>query len=257
MRIVLKYFIIVFYALVIAGTSLASEGGTLPPKQLSWKFSGAFGTVDRQAVQRGYQVYKEVCAACHSMNLLSYRNLQAIGFSEAEVKAIAAQYTVKDGPNDSGEMFDRPARPSDRFASPFANEKAARAANGGALPPDLSLITKARFDGTNYVYSLLTGYQEPPADLVLAEGMNYNPYFTNGQIAMPSPLSDGTVTYSDGTPATVDQMSKDVAQFLQWAAEPEMEQRKHMGIKVMLFLAITTLLFIVAKKRVWSQLDKE
>lgn len=233
----------------------ASSSDQEPPKKLVWPFDGALGKFDRQSIQRGFQVYKDVCASCHSMNLLSYRNLQEIGFSEAEVKAIAAEKNVKDGPDDSGDMFDRPAKPSDRFVAPFANEQAARAGNGGALPPDLSLIIKARPDGANYVYSLLAGYTEAPAGFHLSDGMNYNPYFTGKQIAMPAPLTDGRVEYQDGTKATVDQMSRDVVTFLQWAAEPEMEQRKRMGIKVMLFMTIFTILFFIAKKRVWADVE--
>lgn len=226
------------------------------PKEMEWEFDGIFGTVDRQAAQRGYQVYKEVCAACHSMKYKSFRNLKDIGFSEGEVKTIAASYNVQDGPNDSGEMFERPGRASDRFPSPFANEKAARAANGGAFPPDLSLIIKARHDGANYVHALLTGYTTPPAGVPVVEGKAYNPYFPGHWIGMPQPITtDGQVTYSDGTTATVEQMSKDLVVFLQWAAEPEMEARKRMGLKVILFLAVFTGLFFVAKKRVWSRLD--
>lgn len=236
--------------------AFASED-TLHPKQMHWHFDGATGSFDKQSIQRGFQVYKEVCSACHSLKLLSYRNLQQVGFSEAEVKAIAAEKSVTDGPNDDGEMFERPALPSDRFVSPFANEKAARAANGGALPPDLSLIIKARHDGANYLYSLLTGYQEAPADVKVTEGMHYNPYFAGGQIAMTPPLSDGAVSYGDGTTASVDQMSQDVVNFLQWAAEPEMEHRKELGIKVMFFVSIFTILFWLAKKRVWARLDKD
>ena len=234
--------------------AFASSNTALNPKEIGWPFEGVFGTFDRQAAQRGYQVYKEVCASCHSMTLKSFRNLQEIGFSEAEAKTIAASYTIKDGPNDAGEMFDRPGRLSDHFVSPYPNEKAARAANGGAFPPDQSLLVKARHDGANYIYSILTGYdQAKPADMTMATGMNYNPYFPGMQIAMPKPLQDGQVTYADGTKATTDQMARDVVVFLQWAAEPEMEQRKQMGIKVLLFLAVMTGLFYVAKKRIWSQ----
>lgn len=238
---------------LFAANAASAAGDVKHPRQIDWPFDGMFGTVDRQAAQRGYQVYKEVCASCHSMDLRAFRNLEAIGFSEGEVKAIAASYTVKDGPNDSGDMFERPGRPSDRFVAPFANEKAARASNGGAYPPDLSLITKARHDGANYVHSLLTGYEAAPADVKMAAGMNYNPYFPNHQIAMAPPLSDDLVTYADGTKATTDQMSRDVVVFLQWAAEPEMEERKRMGIKVLLFLFVMTGLAYVAKKRIWSQ----
>ena len=249
---------IIFFAasLFIASSAFASSSGQHPPKQQVWSFDGVTGTVDRQSAQRGFQVYKEVCASCHSLRLLSYRNLEAIGFSEAEVKAIAAGASVKDGPNDSGDMFDRPGRPSDKFVSPFANEKAARASNGGAFPPDLSLIVKARPDGANYLYSLLTGYEAAPGEMHMNTGMSYNPYFPGSQIAMPNPLNEGQVTYQDGTAASVDQMSRDVVNFLQWAAEPEMEVRKQMGIKVMLYLGIFTILFYLAKKRIWSRLEK-
>lgn len=238
----------------MSGISHASEAQS--PKQMPWHFNGVFGTFDRQSVQRGFQIYKEVCSACHSLNHIAYRNLEEIGFNEAEIKAIAAEKNVLDGPNDEGEMFERPGRPSDYFVPPFANEKAARAANNGAYPPDLSLMSKARFDGPNYIYSLLTGYQEAPADTAMNEGMHYNPYFPGEQIAMAPPLAEGAVQYADGTVATVDQMAQDVVNFLQWAAEPEMEQRKRMGIKVILYLAVFTVLFWFAKKRIWSRLKK-
>ena len=224
--------------------------------QLVWPFEGIFGTFDRQAAQRGAQVYFEVCSACHSNHNLYYRNLKDIGFSEAEIKQLAQKYTVKDGPNAEGEMFDRPALPSDRFVSPYPNEEAARAANNGAYPVDLSLIIKARHDGPNYVFSLLSGYQEAPADIKLMRGLYYNPYFEGGQIAMPPPLTQGQVTFSDDTPATVEQMAKDVVVFLQWAAEPEMEHRKSMGLKVMIFLLVFTVFFYMAKKKIWKNLSK-
>jgi ubiquinol-cytochrome c reductase cytochrome c1 subunit len=224
------------------------------PKQMVWPFSGIFGTVDRQAAQRGAQVYFEVCSACHGMNHLYYRNLQEIGFSEAEIKSIAKEKNVTDGPNESGDMFERPALPSDAFVSPFPNEAAARAGNNGAYPVDLSLIVKSREDGANYVFSLLTGYMEAPKDFNLMEGLHYNPYFEGGQISMPQPLMPDQVTYIDGTPATVDQMAKDVTIFLQWAAEPEMEHRKSMGLKVMIFLSIFTILFFILKKRTWRDI---
>ena len=226
------------------------------PLQLVWPFEGIFGTFDRQAAQRGAQVYLEVCSTCHSNHNLYYRNLKDIGFSEAEIKQLAQKYTVKDGPNAEGEMFDRPALPSDRFVSPYPNEEAARAANNGAYPVDLSLIIKARQDGPNYVFSLLSGYQDAPADVKLMPGLYYNPYFEGGQIAMPPPLTEGQVTFSDGTPATVEQMAKDVVVFLQWAAEPEMEHRKSMGLKVMIFLLVFTVFFYMAKKKIWKNLSK-
>jgi ubiquinol-cytochrome c reductase cytochrome c1 subunit len=226
------------------------------PLQLVWPFEGIFGTFDRQAAQRGAQVYLEVCSTCHSNHNLYYRNLKDIGFSEAEIKQLAQKYTVKDGPNAEGEMFDRPALPSDRFVSPYPNEEVARAANNGAYPVDLSLIIKARQDGPNYVFSLLSGYQDAPADVKLMPGLYYNPYFEGGQIAMPPPLTEGQVTFSDGTPATVEQMAKDVVVFLQWAAEPEMEHRKSMGLKVMIFLLVFTVFFYTAKKKIWKNISR-
>jgi ubiquinol-cytochrome c reductase cytochrome c1 subunit len=241
-------------ATTFSTSSHANEGAEL--RHVDWPFKGAFGTVDRQAAQRGFQVYKEVCSACHSLKRIAFRNLEDLGFPEGEAKAIAADYNVTDGPNDSGEMFERPARLSDHIPGPYANDKAARASNGGALPPDLSLITKARFQGPDYVYSILTGFKEPPKDFHMSEGMHFNPYFPGEQIAMPPPLTDGRVTYGDGTTATVDQMAKDVVVFLQWAAEPEMEQRKAMGLKVFLYLFVFTGLFIFAKKKVWQDVDK-
>ncbi len=205
-----------------------ASGTEKHPRHEHWPFDGMFGHVDKQAAQRG--------------------------FSEAEVKALAASYQVTDGPNDQGEMFQRPGKPSDYFVPPYANEQAARAAQNGAYPPDLSLIIKARHDGANYVYSILTGFAEPPADMHMNAGMHYNPYFPGMQIAMPAPLADGQISYGDGTKASVDQMSRDVVQFLQWAAEPEMESRKEIGIKALLYLGIFTLFAYVAKKRVWNRL---
>jgi len=220
-----------------------------------WPHKGFTGTYDRAALQRGFQVYKQVCSVCHSLKLLSYRNLADLGFSEAEVKAIAAEATVHDGPNDNGDMFDRPGRPSDFFVSPFPNDQAARAANRGALPPDLSLIVKAREGNENYLYSLLTGFgQTPPPTEVIMPGMNYNPYFAGHQIAMPPPLRDDAVTYADGTQATTAQEAKDVVQFLAWAAEPKMEARKQTGLKVLIFLAVFAAVMYGVKKRVWSKL---
>ncbi len=246
----------IFLCLFISSLANSTIANTsLPPVKMDWPFDGVFGTVDRQSAQRGFQVYKEVCSACHGLYNLSYRNLKELGFSDNEVKEIAKNYTVKDGPNDSGEMFDRPAIPSDNFIHPYPNEQAARAANNGAYPPDLSLIIKAREDGANYVYSLLTGYREPPRDFKLMPGLNYNPYFAGEQIAMPAPLSDGQVTYMDGTKATVEQMARDVTIFLQWAAEPEMEHRKSMGLKVTLFLIFFTIFFYVSKNRIWARIE--
>lgn len=253
----MKKSVIFAAALFFATGAFASSSDQHHPKEMLWSFDGITGKVDKRSAQRGFQVYKEVCSGCHSLRLLSYRNLESLGFSEAEVKAIAAGASVKDGPNDAGDMFDRPGRPSDKFVSPFANDNAARASNGGALPPDLSLLVKARPNGANYLYSILTGFENPPADFHLGTGMNYNPYFPGKQIAMAKPLNDDQVTYQDGTTATVDQMSRDVVNFLQWAAEPEMEQRKTMGIKVLIYLGVFTVLFYLAKKRIWSRLKNK
>lgn len=239
---------------ITAGYALANEGGQKQPRKMNWPFEGVLGTVDKQAAQRGFQVYKEVCSACHSLNRVAFRNLEALGFSEAEVKALAAGYQINDGPNDAGEMFQRPGKPSDYFPLVYPNENAARATHNGAVPPDLSLIIKARHDGANYVYSLLTGFTNPPPDEKLSDGQHYNPYFPGGKLMMPPPLSDGQVSYADGTTASVDQMASDVVVFLQWAAEPEMEARKEMGLKVLIYLAIFTAFMYVAKRNIWRRI---
>lgn len=239
---------------LLAVPAFASEGGVEHPHAPAggWPHKGVFGSYDRGALQRGYAVYKQVCAACHGLSLVAYRNLADLGYSEAEIKSVAAEKTVMDGPNDEGNMFERPGRPSDRLAGPFANDKAARAANGGALPPDLSLIVKARQGGEDYIYSLLTGYHAAPEDVKLMPGMYYNPYFAGHQIGMPEPLaSDDLVAYSDGTKATKEQMARDVTQFLAWASEPHMEQRKRIGIRVMLFLIVLAGIFYAAKRQLW------
>ena len=233
------------------GSASAAEEAEI--EHQDWSFQGFFGTYDRAALQRGFQVYNQVCAACHSLHFVSYRSLQEIGFTEDEVKAIAAEAEITDGPNDEGEMFDRPGRPSDPFRSPFPNDNAAKAANGGALPPDLSLINKARVGGADYVYGILTGYHEPPAGMEMQPGLNYNAVFPGHQIAMPAPLAEDAVEYADGTPATVEQMSHDVVTFLAWAAEPEMEVRKRTGVKVLLFLFVFTGLLYATKRKIWAR----
>jgi len=222
-----------------------------PPHQ-HWSFEGVLGTYDRAALQRGFQVYKEVCAVCHPVKHLYYRDLTEIGYTEDQIKGFAAQFEVTDGPNDQGDMFKRPARPSDRFAAPFANDNAARAANNGALPPDLSLMVKAREGGADFLYAILTGFKNPPAKFAMNKNMYYNEYFAGHQIAMPPPLADGQVTYADGTKATVEQMARDVTEFLAWAAEPNLEARHRMGFKVILFLVIATVLFYAAKRKIWA-----
>lgn len=246
--------IIVVYFTVCALSHDLNNAYAHDLKKMLWPFSGMFGKVDRQSAQRGFQVYQEVCSACHGLQHLYYRNLKAIGFSDGEIKEIAKQYTVLDGPNDEGEMFERPAIPSDQFVVPYPNEESARANNNRAYPPDLSLIIKARHDGANYLYSLLTGYIDPPEDFDLIPDLYYNLYFPGHQIAMPSPLTDSLVTYADGTHASVEQMARDVTIFLQWAAEPEMESRKSMGLKALIFLLVFTFLFYIAKKKIWAKI---
>ncbi len=218
----------------------------------SWSFNGPFGTFDRASAQRGFQVYKEVCSNCHSMKEMYYRNLTGIGLSEEQVKAVAGTVEVPGGTDDSGNPVERPAVPSDHFRSPYANDKAARAANGGALPPDQSLIIKAREHGSDYVYSLLQGYKDAPPGVKVGDGQYYNEYFPGNQLAMPPPLHDDAVTYADGTKATVEPMSHDVVQFLTWTSNPELEQRKRMGVKVVLFLSLMTGLTIAVKKKIWK-----
>ena len=235
-----------------AGAVLAAAGKELPERD--WSFSGIFGQFDRGAMQRGLQVYREVCSGCHGLRFIAFRNLGALGYGEDEIKAIAADYSIVDGPNEEGEMFERPGRPPDRFPSPFPNDKAAAANNNGAVPPDLSLIVKARTGGADYVHGLLTGYAEPPEDLEILEGQNYNLYFPGNVTAMAPPLFEDAVEYGDGTPATVERMATDVATFLAWTAEPEMEERKSMGIGVMLFLLVFTGVLYAVKRKVWADL---
>ena len=225
-----------------------------------WSFKGLFGKFDRAALQRGYQVYTEVCSSCHSMKYLSYRNLAEKGgpeFSEAQAKAIAASFEVKDGPNADGDMFTRPGKLSDKFVMPYENVKAAQAANGGAYPPDMSVLVKARKGDSNYIYSVLMGYEDAPAGFQLDDGVYYNKYMDGKKIKMSNPLSDGIVTYADGTPATESQMAKDVTTFLTWTAEPHLERRHKMGVKVVIFLSIFSLLVYLSMKRIWSRIDSE
>jgi len=235
----------------IGAAYAADEGSDI--RHQHWSFYGVFGTFDRAAEQRGFEVYKDVCSNCHSLNLLAYRDLAEIGLTRAQITAVAASVQVEDGPNDQGQMFERPGKPSDHFKPPFANDEAARAANNGALPPDLSLIVKARAGGPDYVYSILTGFEAAPANFKLAEGMNYNTAFPGHQIAMPPPLSEGVVTYADGTKATVPQMAHDVVTFLSWAANPELETRHRVGVKTIIFLVILSGLFYAIKRKVWAE----
>ena len=242
------------------------------PKEQEWSFAGPFGKYDKGQLQRGLKVYTEDCSACHSMSLVSFRTLEDLGYSEAQVKTFAANYEVQDGPNADGEMFTRTAVASDYFPSPYPNHEAAAASNNGAAPPDFSLIAKARgitrgfpqfvFDiftqyqtgGPDYIYSLLTGYdEEKPEHIEVAEGTHYNPYFANASaLAMAKPIADDQVTYDDGAPQTVDQYAHDVSAFLMWAAEPHLEERKRTGFMVMVFLVIFTGLIYLTKKSVYA-----
>ena len=226
--------------------------------KIDWSFKGLFGKFDRGSLQRGYQVYSEVCAACHSMKYLSYRNLSEKGgpeFSIEQTKAIAASFEITDGPNADGEMFTRPGKLSDKFLMPYENDKAAQAANGGAYPPDMSVLAKARGGGANYIYSLLLGYEDPPSGMILDDGVYYNKYMYGNQIKMSAPLSEGLIEYGDGTEASVEQMSKDVTTFLMWAAEPHLETRHRMGFKAIVYLIILTVLVYFSMKKIWSRVE--
>lgn len=264
--------------LSLGGAVAAEEGGTphyplKKPVEQTWSFGGPFGKWDKAQLQRGLKVYTEVCAACHSIRLLHYRNLADLGYSEQQIKNYAAEFEVIDGPNEDGEMFERPARPSDRFKGPYANLKEAASANNGAVPPDMSLLAKARapergfptfiFDvftmyasnGPDYIHSLLTGYTEAPEGTEIQDGLHYNPYFIAGNaLAMGAPLSDDSVDYDDGTVQTVEQYSKDVSAFLMWSAEPGLADRKQRGFIVILFLLVLGGLLYFTKKKVWSNI---
>ena len=249
---------LVFSALLTAGlfiTGAEAAGDAKHPEAIDWSFKGLFGTYDRDSLRRGYKVYTEVCASCHSMNQLRFRNLSQPGgpeFTAPEVKAIAAGFTVEDGPDDYGDMFDRPGLPKDGFVNPFPNVQAARAANGGAYPPDLSLITKARSGGPDYIYALLTGYEDPPAGMKMRDGLYYNPYMAGGKIAMAAPLLEDLIEYTDGSAASIEQMSYDVVTFLNWAAEPELEERKQTGFMVLIYLTVFAGLLFFSMRRIWA-----
>jgi len=249
-RIILVVFISLF------SFSTSSEEVKSEFIKTKWSFEGIFGTFDRASLQRGYQVYQEVCSGCHSVQHLSYRNLSEKGgpeFSAEEAKAIAGQFEVEDGPNSDGEMFMRPGRLSDTFVYPYPNVEASTAANGGAYPPDMSVLTKARKGGADYIYSLLLGYEEAPTGFELDEGVYYNKYMPGNKIKMISPLSDGLVEYSDGTQATTAQMAKDVTTFLVWVSEPHLESQHRMGFKAIIYLIILLTLVYMSKQKVWSR----
>lgn len=278
-RLIAAGFAIMLSASMMTTNSMAEEDGGTPhypinhPKHAKWSFSGPFGNWDLGQLQRGLKVYKEVCSSCHSLDLVSFRNLRDLGYSEAQVKAFAAEYEVNDGPNPEGEMYDRPAKPSDYFPGPYANAVEAANLNNGATPPDFSLLAKARapergfptfvFDiftmyaenGPDYIYSMLTGYQDAPDGVEIAEDTYYNPYFIGGKaLAMAPPLEADLVDYDDGTAQTADQYALDVAAFMMWAAEPKLVERKSLGFKVMLFLIIFATLLYFTKKRIFANL---
>ena len=240
---------------LFAAAPAYAAGGDIEIPDRKFSFDGVFGTYDRASAQRGFQVYKEVCSACHSMRLVSYRNLRELGLTEAQVAGIASQFQIVDGPNDEGQMFERAGRPADRFRKPFANDAAARAANNGALPPDLSVMTKARAGGADYLFALLVGYEDPPPGVTLMDGMHFNRYFPGNQIAMGAPLNPDQVEFADGTSATVEQMAHDVSTFLQWAAEPELEQRRALGVKIIIFLTILAGLTYAVKRKIWADVE--
>jgi ubiquinol-cytochrome c reductase cytochrome c1 subunit len=253
-----KLFYIISFFILATAHSLSAE--KVDYLKTDWSFKGLFGKFDRGSLQRGYQVYTEVCAACHSMKYLSYRNLAEKGgpeFPIIQAKAIAASFEVVDGPNADGEMFTRPAKLSDKFVMPYENEKAAQAANGGAYPPDMSVLVKARGGGVDYIYSLLQGYEDAPSGVTLDEGVHYNKYMYGNKIKMSAPLSDGIIEYGDGTVASVEQMSKDVTTFLMWAAEPHLEARHRMGFKAIIYLIILTVLVYFSMKKIWSRVESE
>ena len=255
MLILLNRIILIIFISTVS-FSVHSEETNKNYVKTNWSFKGIFGTFDRASLQRGYQVYQEVCSGCHSVQYLSYRNLSEKGgpeFSVEEAKAIAAQFEVEDGPNSDGEMFTRLGRLSDKFVKPYPNVEASTAANGGAYPPDMSVLAKARKGGADYIYSLLLGYEEAPTGFELDEGVYYNKYMSGNRIKMLAPLSDGLVEYSDGTQSTTAQMAKDVTTFLVWAAEPHLESQHRMGFKVIIYLIILLTLVYMSKQKVWSR----
>ena len=257
MPILLNRIILIIF-IILSSFSAHSEESKVKYKKTDWSFDGIFGTFDRTSLQRGYQVYNEVCSGCHSIQHLSYRNLSESGgpeFTIEEAKAIASQFEIEDGPNSDGEMFMRSARLSDKFVKPYPNIESSTAANGGAYPPDMSVLAKARSGGANYIYSLLLGYDEAPAGLELDDGVYYNTYMPGNKIKMSSPLSDGIVEYSDGTEVTMEQVAKDVTTFLVWASEPHLEAQHKMGFKVIIYLIILFILVYMSKQKIWSNLN--
>ena len=255
MLILLNRIILIIFISTVS-FSVHSEETNKNYVKTNWSFKGIFGVFDRASLQRGYQVYQEVCSGCHSVQLLSYRNLSEKGgpeFSVEEAKAVAAQFEVEDGPNSDGEMFMRPGRLSDKFVKPYPNVEASTAANGGAYPPDMSVLAKARKGGADYIYSLLLGYEEAPAGFEIDERVYYNKYMSGNKIKMTAPLSDGLIEYSDGTQSTTAQMAKDVTTFLVWVAEPHLESQHRMGFKAIIYLIVLLTLVYMSKKKIWSR----
>ena len=250
-----KIFVFFLLAIFSFPQSLISAGSNVDLIEQNWPFHGVFGRFDKASLQRGFKVYREVCAGCHGIRHIAYRDLEDIGFTKDEIKSIASEYELLDGPNDEGEMFTRLAKLSDKFVSPYENVNAARVANNGAYPPDLSLITKARSGGADYLYSLLNGYKEYPENFEASEGMYYNEYYPGNQIAMPAPIEDDIVEYDDGTEASQSQIARDVTSFLAWTAEPELETRKSLGVKTIFFLILISIMLLGVKRKIWKDLD--
>ena len=258
MKKITKFLILITIFFSFSFHQVLSEENTTEPLKQDWTFKSFFGTFDRGSLQRGYQVYNEVCASCHSMKHLSYRNLAEKGgpeFSEEQAKAIASNFEITDGPNSDGEMFTRPGRLSDKFAMPYANDEEAKSSNGGAYPPDMSVLLKARKGGADYIYSVLVGYEDPPEGYVLDDGVYYNKYMIGNNIKMPAPLMEGIIEYSDGTEASVDQMAKDVVTFMAWAAEPHLEARHKTGFRVIVYLLILIVLVYFSMRKIWSRIE--
>ena len=249
-----KFFFIIFSFFFLIPNLFAEEAMSL--KKQNWSFEGIFGRYDNSTLQRGLQIYQEVCSACHGMKRLRFRELRDLGFTDGQIKIYAETFEILDGPNELGEMFLRPGEPSDTFVSPYKNKEEAKTTFNGAYPPDLSLLTKTMKNGPDYIYSLLTGYEDPPKEFKLTDGLYYNPYYDGKVIAMPPPLYDNAIEYIDGTNASLDQLSYDIVHFLNWAAEPKLQQRKSLGLKVLLFLIVLTLLLYVTMKEIWSRIEK-
>ena len=258
MKKLLKIYLTTIFLTLSIQNITYSAGENYPLIKQDWSFKSFFGTFDRASLQRGYQVYTEVCASCHSLKYVSYRNLAEKGgpeFSIEQAKAIASNFEVTDGPNNDGEMFTRPAKLSDKFVMPYANDQEAKLSNGGAYPPDMSVLVKARAGGADYIYSVILGYEDPPEGMKLDDGVYYNKYMYGNKIKMPPQLYDDLVTYADGTPATPEQMAKDITTFLAWTAEPKLEERHKFGFRAIIYLVILTILVYFSMKRIWSSIE--